>query len=227
MLVSQIDNHVEQAIARFMAEYLSIPTQYSVNYPISDITLQVSGVTGMMAAFVDQIQELENESFDVNTGRQLWDGTSTPAIGAQLDGIGEIVGLKRNGLGDAEYTLFLFAEIAANFSRATILDIFTCASYLFNTTQIFIQNYEPATVAIEVAGSQLPSSLNAQAAALLRRVVAGGVGIIFVAETTQPNAFRFSSAVYPTPNVDNINNGFSSAADPTDFPGGDFVGVIS
>lgn len=209
-----------------MTQYLSVPTQYNVTFPLSGVTLDVSGVTGLMGSFVDQIQQLENQCFAVNTGQQLWDGNATPAVGAQLDGIGQIVGIKRNGLNDATYILFIFAEIAANFSRATYLDVFNAASFLFNTTQIFIQDLQPATVSIEIAGSQLDPTLNAAAAALLENVTAGGVGIAFVAVTPQPNAFRLSSAAFATPNVNPVLNGLSSVVSPVTYPGGDLVSVI-
>lgn len=222
----QINNHIQAAIARFMQQYLAVSTQYTINYPISEITLQVSGITGLLAAFVDQIQQLEDQAFSVNTGRQLYNGTTTPAVGAQLDGIGQLVGLNRNGLLDAEYILFLFGTIAANFSRGTYLDVFNTASYLFNSTQIYIQDYPPTSIAIQVAGSQLPDNLKNQAKAILETVPSGGVSILFVAETKVQNAFRYSSAVYPTPNVDNINNGYASVVDPVTYPGGAYVSVI-
>ncbi len=223
---TEITNHIQQALARAMQQYQSISTQYTINYPLSGVQLEVSGWTGLLCAFVDQIQQLENTCFDVNNGRQLYNGTTTPAVGAQLDGLGQIVGLNRNGLSDQEYILFLFGTIAANFSKATYLDIFNTASYLFGTTQVFIQDYAPQSVAIEVAGSQLPSNLNAQAVAILKTVPAGGVGILFVAQTSQANAFRSSSAVYATPNVNNINNGYGSIVNPVTYPGGAYVSVI-
>lgn len=226
MDVTQITNHVQAAIARAMQQYLSVPTQYTVDYELSEITLEVSGWTGLLAAIVDQIQQMENSSFDVNNDRMLWNGTSTPAVGAQLDGIGQIVGLDRNGLSDAEYTVFIFATIAANFSHGTYLDIFNCASLIFQTTSVYIQDLAGGAIGIEIAGSQLPTSLNDAAKALLQKVPSGGIGIDFIAQTSNPNAFRYSSAVYPTPNVDNIKNGYASIVDPGTYPGGVYVSVI-
>ena len=138
----QIDNHVQAALARFMQQYLSINTQYTVYYPLSDITLEVSGVTGLLAAFVDQIQELENESFDVNNGRQLWNGTSGTAFSATY------------GANSTDDSMGDF-HLALNFASATstgshYLNVFvqdvTSGIGGYSKTMTFIINKIPAAV---------------------------------------------------------------------------------
>lgn len=202
MLVQKIDNHVAQALARLLQQYKGRPR-----------------IAGMYTAFVDQIQDLEDAIYALDAGRQLWNGTSSPAIGEQLDQIGTIVGISRNGLSDAEYLLFIFGKISENFSDTTIATILTVVGYLFQAEEVLLQEIYPAGVAIQVLGTTIPSSLFKIAESLVQASLGAGIQLVFMATSPTVNAFRFNG-----PGVNGATNGFGSLTDPT--VGGVFVELI-
>ncbi len=205
MSVTQITTHVADAIARLMQQYKDKPN-----------------MVALITALVEEIQDAEDGIFPILEGRLLWDGTKTPAIGNQLDLIGEIVGLKRNNLTDPEYTLFLFATIAENNSDGTIPILKNIASFLFNpTTRIAIIEFRMAELAFEIYGSTVDPTLYALIFTILKLSVSGGVRIGYVSTCDATNAFRCDSVlnpILPTP------SGCSTAASPTN--GGKFATAI-
>jgi hypothetical protein len=190
MLIQQINNHVDQALARLMQQYLSVPTNYSTFLQYSDETLQLSGLQALIAVLVDQLQNLEDVVFDVNNLRQLWNGTSYPATGAQLDGIGQIVGAKRNGLGDVEYLVIILGTIAQNFSDDTIPTLVNIANILFAASLILVTPMFPAEVNFQVSSDLgLPAILYNTVANILQNSVGGGIGVGFITIFDTENGF--------------------------------------
>lgn len=99
-----------------------------------------TNLDAFVSAFVDQIQDAENGAFELITERTL-----AAAEGVQLDGIGQIVGLARGGLSDADYRIRLQAQILINLSSGTIDEILEIIILLEPTITDF-RELEPATI---------------------------------------------------------------------------------
>ena len=129
-----------------------------------------------ITALYEQIQELEDSIYNLDSGRQLWNGVESPSMGQQLDNIGTIVGISRNGLSDAQYLLFIFGKIAENFSDSTLDSITSVVGYLFQADQIIVQELPPAGLLVEAFGSNIPDSLFSFAKNLVKAAMGAGIG---------------------------------------------------
>lgn len=205
MLVTEITNHVQQALQRLLTQYQLQPR-----------------IAAVITALVEQIQDLENGIYPINEGRQLWNGTTYPAVGAQLDGIGELVGIARNGLTDAEYLIFILGTIAENFSDTTINTITTIVSIFFRPTQLMAFEHFPAEMDFEVAGGPLDPSLYLTVALAIQASMGAGIKLGYIATFSETTAFKYDSAL-PFPMLTN-NAGYGDATAPG--PGGEYAGVI-
>lgn len=166
MLATEITDHVNQALNR-------LPEQYR-------LTL----VQGLIRAFVQQVQQLEDAIFSLNAGRQLFDGN---AQGAQLDGIGELVDVKRNGLEDPEYLVVILGTIAENFSDTTASVMLNIVQTVFEATSVFIKDpnsttgiSKPAQVAFGVGDPQFPTSLYPIIEQIIQSSVGAGVRVSYL-----------------------------------------------
>lgn len=202
MLAPKINDHVAQALERLLQQYKSRPL-----------------IAGMYTALIVQVQALEDMLYSLDAGRQIWDGTSTPAIGAQLDGIGEIVGIARNGLPDNEYILFIFGKIAENFSDGTIPTLLTVIQYIFQTDDIFLGEAFPAGLVFQAFNTPLPQNLWQLASSIVAGAKGSGIKLYFSGAYPTDRAFRFAG-----PGVTGAKNGFGDVNDPS--VGGGFIGLI-
>ena len=176
MLGTKITTHKADALARLMEQYRN-----------------KSGIEGLYGSFVDQIQALEDAIFELNAGRQLFDGTTTPAVGEQLDQIGTIVGISRNGLSDAGYLLFIFGKIAANFSDTTVPTILSIIGYVFQAEKVLLQECFPAGICIEMLGSPIDPRLYLVAKDLVQAALGASISIVFAGVYPTTAVFRFAS----------------------------------
>lgn len=203
MLAPLINNHVQQALARLLQQYKQRPL-----------------LAALITSLVVQIQDLENAIFALDAGRQLWNGTNTPAVGMQLDEIGTIVGISRNGLDDATYLLFIFGKIAENFSDTTTSTILNVIGYVFQAQQVIVQDIYPAGISVQVIGTPISPSLYLTAANLVQQSLGAGINLVFVGGSPSQNVFRFDG-----PGIVGAINGYSDLNNPS--IGGDFVGLIA
>ena len=163
--VTKITDHVALALDRLMEQYRGLPN-----------------FTSLISLLVQQIQDAEDAGFPLDQKRQLFDGAIYRATGAQLDGIGEIVGVKRSGLGDPEYLIFILGTIAKNFSDTTRQTMATIVNIFFAPAQIQIHEFFPAEYDIELATitPNLPTSLYQQVITNLQESLGAGVTLGFV-----------------------------------------------
>lgn len=201
MIAPEITTHVQDALNRLMQQYKNKPR-----------------IAALYTSVLDQIQALEDAIFALDQGRQIWNGTSTPAIGKQLDTIGLVVGIDRNGLSDAEYILFIFGKIAENFSDTTIPTILNIISYVFQAEKVLLQEYYPASIAMQVLGTPIPPALYPIARDLVQGALGASIKLIFAAAYPTTDVFRFYA---PDTGPD---NGFGDVGDPS--VGGKFIGLI-
>lgn len=73
---------------------------------------------GLLSAFLEQVQTLENNIAAVNASRDV-----DKATGLSLDAIGALVGRPRAGLADDLYRVFIKGQTLVNRSRGTAEDI--------------------------------------------------------------------------------------------------------
>jgi hypothetical protein len=156
MLATQITNYVQLALSRLLQQYQ-----------------QRERIAGFYTAIATQCQELEDAIFSLDGGRQLWNGTTTPAYGAQLDGIGTLVGIARNGVSDQIYILLIFGKIAENFSDGTITSVQAVIQFLFQPTSYQAQEIFPAGLYVSVENPAIPESLYPLVESLVQNALGG------------------------------------------------------
>jgi hypothetical protein len=214
VLATRINDHVSAALERFMQQYEDVALTYTLTLHDGS-TLAVSAIGAILATQVDEAQELEDAIYALDHGRQFFDGVTFPASGAQLDGIGELVGIARNGLTDAEYLIFILGTIAENNSDTTVAAIVNIASLLFQVT-VGLLAYEmpPAEFNLQFPDTTpLQAYLWPVAANIIHNALGAGISLGFISlypAATPTSPFRFSSVSTPSP-----GGGFSSIAQPT------------
>lgn len=175
MIVTEITNHVQQALDRLMQQYKGKPN-----------------LQALITAIVDQVQDIEDGIYPLDAGRQLWNGTTYPSVGAQLDGIGELVGVARNGLSDSVYLIFILGTIAENFSDTTIETMLNIIGILFQSEHVFLKELYPAAVALEVGTPLTDPSLFDRVLAIVEASLGAGIGLAFAGTFTTVDDFAFA-----------------------------------
>lgn len=158
MALVQKTNHVAEAIDR----------------PIEKLK---SGTVmqGTLTAFVEQIQDLENSGFELLNERGL-----LTAVGAQLDGVGAIVGEDREGRSDDEYRLAIRVRILRNLSDSTPEDILTIFN-LYRPGSYKLEELPPASLRLTPQEALTPSDPTPQQfAQLLADIRGAGIGDAFI-----------------------------------------------
>ena len=222
--VTRIDNHVDLALARLLYQYRILPERYSLDLPVTGKTIQTSVIGALLAAIVDQLQHVENELFAVDNGRMYFDGTGSPAEGAQLDGIGQLVGIERNGMTDTAYRMFITAKIAQNNSSGTIEEIIYLVRLLFRAAIIRMTESYPAEINFYLPNAQLDSSLYGIAQDMIRQSLPAGVMLGSITTTNASEVFAFCDKDAPS-----SVGGFGDAANTAPLyaeTGGVFVSLI-
>lgn len=202
MLATRIPDHVQQALDRFLEQYKG-----------------KEKLTALVTALVNQVQDLEDAIYSLDEGRQLYNGTIFPSMGVQLDGIGELVGISRNGLNDAEYLVLILGKIGENFSDSTIPAVFTIIETLYNAEETFVKECFPGGVAFELGNPQLPEDLWTIAKFLVQNSLGATIAIVYIGKYDPANVFKCSRVGGPM-----RGQGFGSLANPA--AGGGFAGLI-
>lgn len=117
MTHAAIQDHIDLALDRLLEQYKG-----------------AENVNAIISVLAERAQAIEDAINDIDSGRRL-DG----AYGAQLDGIGELVGQPRNGAEDSLYRLFLIGAIAKNNSNGTLRTLTGIAQTLLQADSVFVQ----------------------------------------------------------------------------------------
>jgi hypothetical protein len=130
MSIIKITDHTSEALARLLQQYKNKPN-----------------IRKLLEVYLDQIQEIETMFCQLLEETNVFD-----AIGAQLDGIGEIVVQPRNGLSDDQYRIRIFVKIGKNVSEGevnrvgSVFKILTQSAYVhlivLNDAEIQLQGTE-------------------------------------------------------------------------------------
>ena len=178
MLVTKINNHVQQALARLLQQYQGYPR-----------------ITALITAFVTQIQNLENGLYAIDAGRQIYNGN---AVGLQLDNLGTLIGLARNGLPDNQYLVLLRGTIAEDNSDTTQATLVNIIQTVFEATNVFVMTpnspggplgMPPATISFSVGGAQIPSTLYNIVETIILNSIAAGVNLVYLSTHNAANSF--------------------------------------
>lgn len=169
MALTQVTDHVDQALARVPEQFKSNVTQ-----------------PGIVAAFASQVQEIENAAFGVLVARSI-----DLAQGVQLDGIGKLIGAARAGLIDSDYRLVLKATILINRRSGEIETMLQILSILVPGCTPQLTESQPYAIVMLAAVVACPNP--AQVRALLALAKMAGVKLIFKSSTYDaPQRFCFA-----------------------------------
>ncbi len=100
----------------------------------------------LASALLASVQDLEDQIFAMLAGREL-----NTAVGVQLDALGNILGVKRDGRIDETYRLRLRVQVLINLSSGTIPDLLAIVTKLGFTATL--TEYIPAAFVIVVNGA--------------------------------------------------------------------------
>lgn len=171
-------------------------------------------------SMINRVQEAENMLFDLWQSRWI-----DNASGVQLDGLGSIVGIDRDGDSDTVYRLRIRARILSNVSNGTGDDVIRVAQTLADAASVSVtySDLYPAAFQLQLTGGTITSDLLAQLYDGVKRARPAGVAFYilysYVAETSQ---FAFSSQAGVIDTGDTLK-GF---ADSSSVAGGHLAGVI-
>lgn len=173
--VTQITDHVQQALDRLLQQYKGRPR-----------------MQGLITALVNQIQDLENAIFPVGTETLLFNGQNYIAKGAQLDGIGELVNVARNGLGDDEYLILILGTIGVNFSDTTGDTMTGIIKELTQAQDVTVFDHYPAGYGVQVQAPSVPSGLWALIASLIQGALGAAIELCYIDQYDPSDSFNFS-----------------------------------
>lgn len=147
-----------------------------------------SDLEKILEVYLKQIQDLEDAAFQV-----LLETILDNAVGEQLDVIGRIVVLAREGFADDTYRERLRAKIIINRGSGTIPEIIEIISLLSGPgVQVEVQQFFPAAIHV-IAVDVLAVGLGFGIGPLLQASKLGGVRAIFIFHQTDP-VFAFDGA---------------------------------
>jgi hypothetical protein len=204
--VTKITDHVAQALKRLLYQYRALPASYEVPLAVTGGTVNASALGAVLAVIVDQIQDIENGLFSVDEGRMYFDGVTFPAEGAQLDGLGDLLGIERNGLTDEVYRLFITAKIAEDNSSGTVEELLFLVRLLFQSPLIQMFEAFPAEVRFHLTSAILDPTLYIAAQEMIRRSMPAGVLLGGITVTSATSVFMFSDKDGPS-----VGGGFGDA----------------
>lgn len=205
MTLVPITTHTQDALARLLEQYRNLPL-----------------MQGLLTALTQDIQNIENALQGLGTGVLL---TGKP-VGAQLDNLGAMVGVRRNGLDDATYTAVILGAIAQNTSDGTHAALLDVVSTVYQTSAVFIKDPNSAgqkassaraAVAFGVGISGTPAASYDLVNRIVRQSVSAGVGLFYISRFAATGAFAMAG---PQAWV----RGFGSLANPA--AGGGFGALI-
>jgi len=146
----------------------------------------------LLDSYVDQIQDLEAAIHPIHAARNI--DTMT---GDRPDGLGEIVGVPRDGRLDEAYRLRIRAELAILKSNGIEVNLINILQLLLgmSTADILFDEYYPKTVYMRVRNYDATSDDMQSTHDLLTRAAPVGTDIHLIFGTTgddEANTFRFS-----------------------------------
>lgn len=170
-----------------------------------------SRVSKLVRIFVDQLQAIEDAAADVRFLQRL-----SYATGAQLDGLGELVGEARLGRTDAEYKTAIYFRMFLNAGHGEPELLIQALKTLTQSSYVKYMELHPAKVYLEFNGTEIPGGLKSS----LQSLCPAGVDLSALV-LTDADAFIFTGEGITLPDTDGL--GFSSTAQ---VEGGKISGLV-
>jgi hypothetical protein len=185
--VAQITEIVTMGLKKLLVQYAKAPN-----------------IQAVLTIFLTQVQNAENAWWQLYTLRSLQN-----AVGAQLDGIGTILGLSRGGMDDDTYRGALFIRIAELNSQGTPEELIQIFKILTGATEVIFAEIGIACFIIQgtltlAQEEDLPFDPDQVFEAILQAKPAGvGFGLVLSADPYfgfdgDPNSLGFGDATDPT-----------------------------
>jgi hypothetical protein len=171
---------------------------------------------GLIAANASRAQTVEDVAWQLFEGRWL-----AKAEGAQLDGIGELIGEPRNGKSDQAYMLYMRARILVNVSSGTGDQLLEVLAMVTGAENLSYHEYYPAAQVLTVH-DRLDVDI-AAVADILRQTRAAGVDTQII-YSPQEDVETFAFA--PAGAVDETASATQGWADAEQTTGGRLAGVV-
>jgi hypothetical protein len=109
----------------------------------------------LLNSYTAEIQKLEDALWQLYSEVDI-----DTAVGVQLDGLGEIIGLDREGRSDDQYRIFLKARILSNRASGLIEEILSVLTTIVGSTSTFeLQERFPAAIIIDYNDVFLPDTM--------------------------------------------------------------------
>lgn len=194
-----------------------------INYFDRCITLlasqfQIKNPDGSLTNFQKVIKSLSGQAQIINTQQQLLQNMRSidAAVGKQLDGLGEILGvLRTDGQTDDSYREALIFQIFINQSKGTPEEVIKILEFLTQASVVWYDEDYPAAYQMATNGLKGVNSLGgtvnpSDLIKILQSVSPAGVEFIYLTATYNTNPFIFSNDpfdtqffVAPNPNDEN------------------------
>lgn len=191
--IVQITDHSDQAVDRLASQFKG-----------------KAKIEGLITAFTDQLQELENVGIDLLQDRYL-----DTAVGDQLDIIGAIVGQTRDGRSDDSYRNRIIAKIGQNTSKGLPENLISVFNLLTDSTRSVYLPYYPACTYI-LANLDISALDTDDILTFCQFVLPAGVRLGLIGYYVEDEYFGFYADARAT--------GFGEISDPT--TGGKFAEIV-
>lgn len=142
----------------------------------------------LLDVFSKSIEEIEDVAQDLITKTSL-----TGSTGVQLDGIGEIVGVPRNGRNDTQYREVIRAKILLNRSGGEVEAIIETLKIIADITFVEVEEIYPARVVI----TSDPTFIIDGIEDILDNVAGAGIKVDFVFVERDEPIFAFDNEGIP------------------------------
>jgi hypothetical protein len=195
---NKITNHADRAVSLLIEQFEKKPL-----------------LTGTLRAFVNQLQVTENQLSDVLILRFLDNAT-----GAQLDGMGDIVGLLSRadlGLSEEDYKALIGFRIYVNSGAGEASTVLNALAFITQATTTKLVELFPAAIELETNGTVIPDDL----IEIMQAIVGAGVRLDHIARVPE-DPFILASTTQIPPDSEGL--GFT---DITNVGGGHFAGVVT
>ena len=137
--------------------------------------------SAMLEVLGEQVQALEDALYQVLTETSI-----DVAVGAQLDGLGSVVGEERAGRDDDAYRVAIRVRIAINLSEGTPEDLLALALAISGGSNALLIEYFPASFEIQIL-DPVPSGTDpARIASVVRSGKPAGVGAVSIIHVEPP-----------------------------------------
>ncbi len=158
----------------------------------------------LIEALVTPVQPLEDAFFQLLEERYL-----ETSVGFQLDRLGDIVGISRDGLNDDQYRLRIRARIFVNVSNGEPETLILVYKLLTLSNLVILEELFPAAAGLMCDGPDIPDPEDVQFIAdLMEAAALAGVRIDFLGVFDEANPFAFDGTVLP------LGDGFGDTGNP-------------